>query len=359
MVSWVIAGWLSGAAHGAPYYAESAAVATKADAQRLAEDLPCPGDAVKRYEDGGWRWVWRTTALDDLDATRSCLSDRPDDAAGWAVWDVATGGTVAASTRAPSPDRAPTAEGASAAPADGPTSARGAVDGGDAERWLARLARGHRGAGDVTPLDAERVVVFRFTRHVGEDGDPDARVVRHVYARRGGDRYLSVEPVSGEGTPSRAHVVGAEAWLEGDAADGEPLDAARARAQIDRFAPAAVLGLAAELHGGLPDREGWDRLRAVSVDDAQVVLADPGTREDPPLRLWIDPGSGWLQALERGPDGGAVRWVYADWRRLGDGRAIPATVEVRRGATRLDRVEIEALEVDPVLPTAWFEEAPR
>lgn len=316
------------------YYLESDPVATEAaagDLVQILERAGCKGRVARRYVRGeGWRWLVRTRLVDDADAIAVCL--QAGEGTGRPVLHVVV------------------KDGARSRRLD--DDARARIGAPSVDDLLARVETAHHGpAGGMPPGD---VLLFRFVR-VG----PGPRRVRHTYARRGDDRYLRVEVLAGEGTSSVAGVTDGTAWLEGE---GTMPDPAHARAQLDRFSPERVLPLAWDLARGtldLPERDHLTVQAAGRVGGHDVVvLGAEGDATTQPLGLEVDAATWRLREVTRGPTGADVTWRFDDWTEHASGAFLPAAVEVWKGAQRADRLEILDLEIDPVLPDAWFERPP-
>lgn len=314
-------------------YLETDPLATREEAAALAQagvEAGCPADVVRRYLKGqGWMYVVRLDARLDPATQAACAQG---------AWGTSVG------LRASPGERG--------RPSTPPPATAGAVDAA-ALPWtldevLSRLVRAHDGASGGA--EGAGTVLFRFERST-----PGGARVEHTYVRRGDDRYLRIDVRDGEGVSSRSGVVGGTAWLEGSSAT---LDPAMVRAQVDRFSPRAVLQLASVLAGGALDLPERSLLRIAGVhqdaDGEFVVVGTEGDRTSQPLRLEIDTRTWRLRNVARGPEGAQVSWHYKGWRETEDGALRPVRVEVRRGASVLDVVEVTELELSPVLPEEWF-----
>ncbi|HMV66080.1 MAG TPA: hypothetical protein PKA64_04455 [Myxococcota bacterium] len=330
---------LTGAAFAQSFYIESAPAATREPAlevARLAAAAGVDGRVVRLYAEGsGWRYVFRS-------------EERPEDAelldglrairAGTAVTVQLVrldGGKaqVIESGGAPHPEPV--------VPMDRTL---------DAQEVLRRVVRAHAGPAPADRLDAAAAVVFRFERTL-ED-----RRVSHLYVRRGEDRYLQVEILSGKGAGSRLGVVGGKAWMEG--AEAGELDPLRVREQIERFSPERVLSLPLGFAGGLP---GGRELSLMTVGDAHTRDGHPtldlvwdGDRQSSPLKIVVDQETWRILEVDWGTDDDAVRWSFGAYAELGDGAIYPGSVEVQRSSHLIDRVEVGELDLEPALLPEWF-----
>lgn len=340
--SWLVASTL---ARAQSYYLESDPVATREVADTLsaaAAGAQCPGAVVRRYVQGdGWRFLFRSTAVDEVERARGCVAA------------LALPEGVVVRLVEQGEDRRRVigvwpSDGASVEQPSAPLDPRLARIPTDAAEIVARLERAHGGSSGG-PAGAS-TVLFRYDRTT-----PDGGRVRHLYVRRGDDRYLTVDILSGAGVASKAGVVGQVAWLAGSS---KKLDPAMARKQIDRFAPEAVLQIAADLGSGslkLPDA-GNLHLDAVRMVEghALVELASEGEADALPTRLFIDGDTWRLIAIEHGVAGAAMRWTFQGWREVEDGALRPDRVLVTRGTETLDTLDVRDLALSPTLPPEWF-----
>lgn len=327
--AWVCGALLvaSGAARADSYYLESEPLTTRDAAQgvaELAEGVGCPGSVQRRYVGGeGWRYLFRSQVVGSSGAVERCISELG--APEGVVLRVVSRQGRRLRAAVPAPASAP------ASPAL------------RSEDVLARVVRAH--GGGEADLATAPDLLFRFVRRAG------GRVVRHTYARRDGDVFLDVEVLDGPGVSSRAGIVDDVPWLAGGE-DALLLDAARRH--LARFAPEHVLAAAAQLAAGHIDVLGLEGAEVVSSEGTVVVLERAGDRERPTVRARIDTEAWHLEELSRGVPGQEVQWRFEGWQRTDAGLLLPRAVDVRRGDEAVDRVEVEALELEAVLPDAWF-----
>lgn len=182
-------------------------------------------------------------------------------------------------------------------------------------------------------------VAFRFTV------DDAARSASHVYARRGEDRYLAVDVVSGEGVSSKTWIHGGQAsMLVGGSI--EPVEAEAARAMVDAFGPEAILAFPLGIGDALEEPAV---LRAEQIEGCQwVTLDDPVLTA---LALRRD-GAPCGATLADG-DGGVLGLEFGAWTGSG-GVIVPSWIRRYRGD---DRVEVGGLTLDlqPDWDPAWSE----
>ncbi len=335
MLAWIM---VAIATAGAPYL-ESDPLATRADAAARAEAVEaagCDAKVVRRFLQGdGWRFVVRVAgpitapcrvALDAVDAPPA--SGRED------------AGAI-------DPDDPGVDEGG--VPMDGEDT-DAVVATGDAPRArevLQRMVRRHRGPVGAVGEARPDAVVFRFRRRA------QGRVIDHVYARRGDDRYLEIQVVEGAGRSSRAGLVDGCPWYDG--AVDHPLDAEATAQAFERFSPEQVLAFATSLTGPEPDLPDPDTLRVERpAGEGTLVLVFPGDRAVPPLRIEVDEATSRVVSVSRGPAEVAVVRRYEGWREQEGAALRPVRVITTRGAQVLDELEIEELDGAPVLPDEWF-----
>ena len=340
--SWLVASTL---ARAQGYYLESDPVATREAADALSDAATgarCPGAVVRRYVQGeGWRFVFRSTTVGDVDLARGCV----------AALELPVGVVVRLVEQ--DADRRRVigvwpSDGAVVEPPSPPQDPRLARIPTDASEIVSRMERAHAGASGGAANAP--TVLFRFDRIT-----PGGGRIRHVFVRRGDDRYLSIDVLAGDGRDSKSGIVGQLAWLEGST---KKLDAALVRAQIDRFSPESVLQIAADLGAGklnLPDAGDLhvDAVRMVSGRPL-VELASEGDADAAPTRLIVDGDTWRLLGVEHGAVGASMRWTFEGWRELEDGALRPDRVIVSRGSETLDTLELRDLELSPTLPPEWF-----
>lgn len=336
MLAWLAAFLVAPIAQAESFYLESDPIASRglaADVVEVARGVGCPGEPQRRYASAsGWEYVFRSEPSEDAQAVRACLDGMalPEGVTMHLVLHEADRRQVLATVPQPV-----VAEPAAAVVDQGP-----ALDAADV--WK-RVLRAHAGA---SPPPRGGDVLFRFVR-VTPEGDR----VAHVYARRGEDVYLSVTPEGDHLASSRAGVAGGQAWVAGSQ---DALEPAHVRAQLDRFSPDAVLGWSSRLaHGEIPAETGA-RFAVQSGSEGAVVLKDEGSRVRTPVSVTVDAETWRLRAVSRGEAWTVVRWTFQGWVSTGQGTLRPTAVEVHRGSARLDRVEVEELELSPTLPDQWF-----
>ncbi len=355
-------------ARAGAYYIEGPHVVARGDARDQKRSLASDADPrVVRGEDASGDWfAVRVDAGTELAAARAAAARVAEQLGSASLYDGsgATGLRLLEFARvvvdlpaSEAPDALAAGSGEVGAldeGADAPEVPESRVEivGDDVGVLLRRAADGLGGDGAASALASAGSVVFAFRRE-----QADGLVTSHLYARRGADRYLSVDVRAGGGVSSVSRVVGDGAWLT-DVEGTRQVDADRTREVVDWFAPEGLLPFIFGFPTLVRDRP------ALRVPDAVDVASRDG-------RTVV------TFAYAASEDVGAVRGIEVD---LESGALLGLAVATKEGNRRLtvgvtrsdgplvwpndvtfyfeDRVAevilVDRLEIDGAIDAPWF-----
>lgn len=344
MLSVLLSLVLSAPALAADWYLEGPDRDQRNDASTMEEAAAQDGHqarVIRRFVDGeGWRFFVRVEGFADQSSAQVAARSLAD-ATGAPFGLFETDGRSAARVAVIEPS--------------GPTAAPEEEPAVDAAPVLERVVEALGGDEGVLLAARKGPVRFEFERTL-----PDGRVVGHTWAARGDALYLEVDAVSGAVRPSRTLVNARGAWLSVDGGPWQPQDADKTRELVEQLGPDEVLPLVLSMAVAVDTRREFERMALIGEgDDDGVpvqVLRFEGDATSGALEIEVGDKDHLLRRVRFDED--QVEHVYEGWRRFGK-LQIPERVTTSRDGTTIDTVKIQALDLAPNLPDAWFADPAR
>lgn len=349
----VLWGWLvSAPAFAAELWVESVGMASRADAELLAQGLELPDDAlsvrvVRRFLRGqGWQHQVRVEGLQTQASaeavalqlqrlgSRAVVMERDDDVE-VKVFD--TGAPAKATVAAGSP-----------ASSGRPTKAT------DPQAILKQAASAHGGEkGGYALVSHASAIRFQFERTLLIDGQE--LVTNNLLLRQGEAMRMDVEVVRGPGVSSTTVINPAGQAAVQVEAEVVARDAARVREVLARFTPEEVLAIPLGLAMDVEEAATWqDLVLSDSSSADEITLRPSDAGRDGLVEATFRRPELYLKSLSwRGPAGLMV-WRFEDYVVAAPGLVYPRRVTVHRGGSLVERVEVKRLEVNPTLGSDAF-----
>ena len=343
MVTWLLAFWMSTAFAGpVEYYLEGPVLDTRRDVSSMshaASELGYRARVVRRYAPGeGWRFVLVVEGFES------------EEEAGVAAAAVATavGRPVGLFQQVDGlAQRLGSSEPEITEPVEESDTDEGRMFTGDVSDVLARAVLAH--GGETHASVVAETVLFRFRRTL-----PNGFVASHTIARRGADVYIQVDVEAGEGTSSRAWIIGENAWLS--VGGGEPLsqDVVWSREQLEQFLPERVLSLPLGFGQAMAQRREFQQLyvdgEAQSGRVRCLVLKYDGDQVSAPLELYLEKD----RLLTRRVVSGQNARNYDDYRDIGGQAVAPYHLVVTREGETVDEIRVLDFDLEPTFEEDWF-----
>lgn len=342
----VLLGWqASTPTFAAEYWVESVGMASRADAELLAQGLDLPDGAlavrvVRRFLRGqGWLHQVRVEGLPSQAAgeevalqiqrlgSRAIVMERDEDVE-MKIFDTGAPAKATAVTGSSAPT---------------PRSSRAMSP----QSILKQAADAHGGEkGGYTLVSHAAALRFEFERTLLIDGQE--LVTNNLLQRQGEAMRMDVEVVRGPGVSSTTVISAAGQAAVQVEAEVVARDAARVREVLARFTPEEVLAIPLGLAMDVEEAATWQDL----------VLADGGPADEVTLRPFEAGRDGLVEVTFRRPElylnvlswrgpAGLMTWRFEDYVVAAPGLVYPRRVTVHRGGSLVERVEVKRLEVNP------------
>ncbi len=224
---------------------------------------------------------------------------------------------------------------------------------------MASKAHGGRGGGGrvLSKADALR---FAFTSRTVV-GEKEWRI-RHRYFRVSERARLEVDMLKGDGI-SNTVVIGeaGKAWVATHSLVRER-DTLQAAEMLARFAPeTGLLSIPLGFSVDIKEASEWRNLstsgRVNHQGKPHLRLVPQAKEEMNPLEAALfDESSHLLSRVTWVTRGGRVTFEFSDYRTVSEDVVLPHRVRVERNGGLVEEVEVESLEIDPVLDQALFVE---
>jgi len=330
MLSLSLLGW-SSAAWSADYYLEGPSVEDRSEAVKLSRAASQEGHKarVERHAvQSGWVFTVRIDGFSDREAAAEVAS--------------ALGGQLDISLSVRQAGEAESADTVVSAP-------RVVAAQPDAATLVQRSVRAHQETS--ASVGEASTVVFEFQRRL-----PDGEVIDHRWVRRGEDRFVQLDVISGEATSSRTRVIGDQAWLKVGEASEKSSSRLHALEAIAAFEPTEIIPFVLAFPAIAAERREIQLLQFDGKSELEgsetLMLRYDGDRATGPIAIELDPTSYRVRRVIF--EGGKLVHQFDDYGPGTKDLVLPGRVRTWRDGRLADDVEIRTLDLDPALEDSWF-----